>query len=383
MRDSQRDHWILGDSTGRRVADYKLAAQSMGMPTPKCIDWIELIQGGVSVLDRLPTDCRLRIDSFGERDDVLAGLICLGGGVVTPLRGEIKSLDYQHAGLCKLLSSLSQWRSNRGDVVFDQAPGDIATMFDKWETHKRVLSHRPRTFLVSHEGDRPLTSLPEDVWGLIEKIAGNFAGRVFIKPRYASSASGVCCLRVSRNQYQLIAPIELARIAGSPQLFNSLQMRCFTRLDDIHDILRVLLPQGMIVEEAINKARVDGDRFDLRIVVIGGHADHVVVRQSPWPITNLHLGNQRGSIDAVARAVGPKKLDACRELAIHVANQFPESLYCGVDVLLPRNGEPLVCEANAFGDFLPRIFANGRSVYQAILEAGQRRTGALRAEALA
>ncbi len=138
--------------------------------------------------------------------------------------------------------------------------------------------------------------------------------------------------RVSKERKQLIAPIEIERDANRVRLFNSLRVRSYTNPRDIEDIFTVLAPQGMIAEVAVNKARVDGDRFDLRIVVIAGRADHVVARQSSSPITNLHLGNARASLVRVEEAVGTYRLHECRQLALRTTELFPRALYFGVDI---------------------------------------------------
>ncbi len=360
MLPQEHPHWVLGDQAGRRVADYCTAAEQCGRPRPSCIDWLDVIRDGPGILDQVPKHARLRIDSFGQRGEVIASLIRHGGGNEFPQRGEILSLDHQYLGLCRVLRDLNDWSLNRYDVEFDQQPGEIAIMFDKWATHRRMLPHRPKTVLLPTE-----RSLFHDE---LRQFIRDCRGRVFVKPRYASSASGVCCYRISNHRQQLIAPIEIMRDAGRVRLFNSLRVRSYTCPRDIQDIFSVLAPQGMVAESAVNKARVDGDRFDLRVVVISGRADHLVARQSASPITNLHLGNARASLDMVTEAVGSERLEACRQLALHAAARFPGTRYCGVDVLLPRTGIPLVCEVNAFGDFLPNLVAAGRTVYEAILK---------------
>jgi hypothetical protein len=356
-----RPHWVIGDPAGRRVAMYRAAAEACGLPMPECVDWIDLIERGCKTLEKIPVGARLRIDSFGDRQEALEALIRLGGGDQSPQRGEIRSLSEQYVGMCHALRTLDDWASSRTDVMLDQSPREIEVMFDKWATHHRMLPHRPATIL--------LPETIEELNDVLMPFINECGGRVFVKPQYASSASGVCCYRLLKDRQQLIAPIELVREDGEVRLFNSLRVRSFTDPRDIRDIFSRLIPQGTIAEVAVNKARVDGDRFDLRVVVIDGQADHVVVRQSASPMTNLHLGNRRGTLEAVADAVGSDRLQACRDLALQAASRFPETLYCGVDILLPRRGEPLVCEVNAFGDFLPNVIAGGRSVYEAILLA--------------
>lgn len=355
----ERPHWIIGDPFGRRVELYRAEAKACGLPIPECVDWIDLIHHGGDALDPIPFGARLRVDSFGDRQKTIEALIQSGGGNCFPQRGEIRSLDKQYAGLCHALGTLKDWANRRLDVAFDQAPDDIVIMFDKWQTHHHVQPHRPQTIL--------LPEAVEDLDQILIPFIDEVGGRAFIKPRFASSASGVCCYRVLSDRQQLIAPIEIVRSNGEVRLFNSLRVRSFTDPRDIHDIFRRLIPQGMIAEAAVNKARVDGDRFDLRVVVIDGQANHVVVRQSPFPMTNLHLGNQRGSLDAVVAAVGADRILNCRDLARLAASRFPKTRYCGVDILLPKRGEPMVCEVNAFGDFLPNLIVDGVSVYGAIL----------------
>ncbi len=371
----EQTHWIVGDPQSRRVSDYRETAVQLGLPAPRCIDWIDLINDGSDLLNRIERGSRLRIDSFGQRTEVIASLISHGGGLEFPQVGQILSLHHQYSGLCRILRVLNDWSITRPDIEFDQQPSEVEVMFDKWTTHLRfaasgeLRSHRPRTTLLPTE--------PSDFWEILQPFIQSCGGRVFVKPRFASSASGVCCYRVCKDRQQLIAPIEIDRDLGRVRLFNSLRVRSYTSLRDIQDIFGVLAPQGMIAEAAVNKARVDGDRFDLRVVVINGKADHVVARQSTSPITNLHLGNARASLHSVEEAVGGDRVQDCRQLAVRAADLFPGALYCGVDILLPRTGLPLVCEVNAFGDFLPGLIAGGRSVYQAILNSRRQSREAL------
>ncbi len=367
MSIQKRSHWLLGDPQSRRVNDYKNIAAHCGIDEPQCINWIDVINDGTNALESIDEGSRFRIDSFGQRAEVLTALIKHGGGSNFPSFGQILSMDHQHNGVCRVLETIEVWSANRPEIELDQRPSEIAVMFDKWATHLHLVScedlcsHRPATILL------PLDV--EEFWYELLSFARNYGGRVFVKPRFASSASGVGCFRICNGRHQLIAPLEIDRSFGTVKLFNSLHVRSYTSLRDIQDIYRILAPQGMIAEVAINKARVDGDRFDLRVVVINGRADHVVARKSSSPITNLHLGNARAPLSAVEEAVGSDRIQACRQLALRAAQSFPCTLYCGVDILVPQNGPPIVCEVNAFGDFIPNLMVDGRSVYQDILQA--------------
>ncbi|WP_103296396.1 STM4014 family protein [Rhodopirellula sp. MGV] len=359
-----RECWVIGDPESRRVQDFQRSAIGLGMRVPNCLDWNDLIASEGRCLEQIPPLARVRIDSFGQRCETIASLIELGGGDVFPKRGQVLSLDHQYQGIVRAMEMVECWRCRRleskHDVIIDQVPGDLAVMFDKWATHQLMLPYRPKTVLLPTEIDAAGQA--------IQSFADCCGGRVFVKPRYASSASGVCCYRTQRGRQQLIAAIEIDRCGDDIRLFNSLRVRSFTNPADIDAILRVLIPQGMIAEAAVSKARLDGERFDLRIVVIDGKADHLVVRQSPWPITNLHLGNRRGDLELLYDSVGIDRVNDCRQLAIHAAAQFPRTRYSGVDILLPRVNPPLVCEVNAFGDFLPNLTASGKTVYASILQ---------------
>jgi glutathione synthase/RimK-type ligase-like ATP-grasp enzyme len=124
------------------------------------------------------------------------------------------------------------------------------------------------------------------------------------------------------------------------------------------------------VEEWIPKASLQNQTFDVRIVVIGGKARHVVPRLSEGPITNLHLGNRRGDADQLIRLLGEEKYDQLLDTAERAVNSLPGTLYAGVDLLIPTGlGEPRVLELNAFGDLLPNLYHQGEDTYTAELKA--------------
>ena len=350
---------LVGNPENRRVRDFQTAAEGLGFDRPRCVGWLELLNDRDRALTRVADAELIRIDSPGEDDDVLHQLIHLGGGNGRLAFGEIGFLPQQYHGFCQALD----WLSNL-DMSFQNSPADIQVMFDKWSSHERFAATgipRPATWLAPES--------PEALRDSRSAWCSANSGRLFLKPRYASSASGVCAYRWSHGREQLIAPIEIQRDRGAVRLYNSLRVRQYTSFENIDAILERLLPQGMIVERWIRKARGPNGQFDLRVLVIGGEARHLVVRQSHHPMTNLHLGNRRGSIDEVRDAFGENLLNACTRLAERATACFPNSLYAGVDILVPAKGEPLVCEINAFGDLLPNLTHRGETTYEAILNA--------------
>ncbi|MBN1909117.1 MAG: STM4014 family protein [Pirellulales bacterium] len=350
---------IVGNPENRRVRDFQAAAGRIGFPTPECVSWRELLDEPRAALVRLATTDMVRLDSPGEDDGVLQRLVQLGGGEGGLAFGEIGFLHEQYQGFRAVLDRLCTLAT-----PFQNSPAEVKVMFDKWASHARFAAAglaRPATWLA------PTTV--ESFRELRSEYCSTSSGRLFLKPRYASSASGVCAYRWSRDREQLIAPIEIQQDRSGVRLYNSLRIRRYTSFEQIDAILGRLLPQGMVCESWIRKAWLPDGQFDLRIVVIGGEARHVVVRRSHYPMTNLHLGNQRGSVDEVCESFGRRVLDMCKRLAERAAACFPDSLYAGVDVLVRSKAEPLVCEINAFGDLLPNVTHRGETTYEAILRS--------------
>ena len=353
---------IVGNPENRRVCDYVAQAVKLGLPAPVCVSWLELLSPDPTVVElaikKLATADRVRIESAGENEEVQRRLIRIGGGGESQLAaGEIGFFHEAYLGFCEALDLL-----NGVGVSFVNSPSDIKVMFDKWRSHERFELagiKRAATEVIPPESD------------VSKYLTSRFgtAGRVFIKPRFGSSASGVCAYRWAAGRQQLIAPIELDRKSGSTRLFNSLRVRKYNSPVEIGAIFEGLLPQGLICESWVSKARLPEGNFDLRIVVIDGEARHTVVRQSHFPMTNLHLGNRRGKLTEVEEVFGSQVVSQAAQVAEAAAACFPDSLYAGVDVLIPQHGEPTVCEINAFGDLLPNVWHRGETTYEAILKA--------------
>ena len=135
------------------------------------------------------------------------------------------------------------------------------------------------------------------------------------------------------------------------------------RRDEIDRLLSFLLAEGAQVERAIPKPRVNGGYFDLRVLMIDEVPAFIVVRVSRHPITNLHLGGRRGSLEDVQRRVP----EAAWSAAMKSARQVQRGLgtfHLGVDLLFESDldGHRII-EGNAFGDLLPNLHRDGLDVY--------------------
>jgi glutathione synthase/RimK-type ligase-like ATP-grasp enzyme len=347
---------LIGNPENRRIRDFQDAAAALGYPRPHCLAYEDLLRSPES-LAQFDADL-LRIDSPGENENVARALISLGGGPAHSKLafGEIGYLKEYHLGFCQVMS----WIERRGIPCLN-SPQEICVMFDKWACHQ--------VFAKQGVKRPPAELAPSDFPTLLAQMRIQGNGKLFLKPLHGSSASGVCALRWTPQRQQLIAPFRIQAKDNRPILINSLDVCNYTSLVDIELILGLLLPQGMISEQWIPKLTLPGGAIDLRVLVIADEARHWVIRQSQHPMTNLHLGTQRGDETALREIIGPDRLESAFRLAEQAARCFPNSLYAGVDILLDTRHRALVGEINAFGDLLPRLIHRGESAYTAIARA--------------
>jgi hypothetical protein len=66
----------------------------------------------------------------------------------------------------------------------------------------------------------------------------------------------------------------------------------------LRDTLAVLLREGACVQRGIPMAQIDGENFDVRVVIVHGRVAGTVFRLSAQPMTNLDLGGRRGRPEA-------------------------------------------------------------------------------------
>ncbi len=197
--------------------------------------------------------------------------------------------------------------------------------------------------------------------------------RVFIKLAHGSSASGVVAYRRQGHRELAITSAELVR---DPHLrfYNSLRIRRYTKREDLRALIDFICAEGAQVEAWIPKMKQDGQPIDLRVVVIAGQAKHIVVRRGASPMTNLHLGNGRGDVEALKTTLGPHKMARLFDICQSVGRSFPNSLTCGVDLMIHKDQQRFyVAEVNAFGDLLPNVLWQGEDTYMTQVKALARR----------
>ncbi|XVV10788.1 STM4014 family protein [Actinoplanes sp. CA-131856] len=340
---------VVGNPENRRVALFSAAAERAGLPAPEVFGWREVLRDG-----RVPgPGVLVRVDSPGENAEVDTLLRGLGGGgdrpAVPAQHGEILGAAAAFAGL---RAALGLVEAGGGRLL--TPPADILTMTAKPSCHA-LLTARGVPVPPALEPVRDYASLRA-------AMARAGWGRVFVKPAFGSSASGVIALAAAGRRVTAVTSAELS----GGRLFNNLRVRRYDSEPVVASIVDRLAPDGLHVERWYPKAALNDRVLDLRVVVIAGRPRHVVVRTSRSPMTNLHLGNARGDVAAVRAAAGERSWAAAMLTCERVAACFPGSLQVGVDLMF-RAGwrDHAVAEVNAFGDLLPGVLVDGLDTYGA------------------
>ncbi|WP_367325549.1 STM4014 family protein [Streptomyces sp. HUAS ZL42] len=358
-----RPHFaVVGNPENRRVTLFAEAVRAAGLPGPRIVAWAEVLRSGGADFAAEET---VRIDSPGENPDV--DLLLRGTPDATRVEGSARWYS----------NFMTALRSLRGGIRLDD-PDELAVLFDKRRCHAVLAAAGVPVPASPTSGPRGAAVRGwDDVRALMRE---HRMPRLFVKPAHGSSASGVLAVEsAGAGRIRATTSVELT-VDG--RLFNSLKVRRYQREQDIAAIVDSLAPDGLHLERWLPKASQRGRAADLRVVVVDGRATHAVVRTSPSPLTNLHLGGSRGDIDEARQAFEASGARWSDVLAVceQAAACFPRTLCVGVD-LLPAVGwrRVAVGEVNAFGDLLPRLTglpgsgAEGLDTYAAQVAAVLRR----------
>ena len=334
---------VVGNPANRRVAFFRDAVRAAGLPEARVVPWLDVLRGDAVFR---PGET-VRLDSPGEDPDVDRLL----RGTDDPTRVEGTARWYR--AFTAATAELARTVDAAGAVLLDE-PADLAVLFDKRLAHARL---REAGVPVPDSPTSGPAAPPVRGWDDVRSLMAD-AGlrRVFVKLAHGSSASGV--LAVETDGARRVHATTSVERAPDGRLFNSLRVRRYTTESAVAAMVDALAPDGLHIERWLPKAAQDGRAADLRVVVVDGRATHAVVRTSRSPMTNLHLGGVRGSLDAARSAVetaGARWSDAL-DVCERAAAAFPGTHCVGVD-LLPAAGwrRFAVGEVNAFGDLLPGL----------------------------
>ncbi|MFD7811696.1 STM4014 family protein [Streptomyces sp. NPDC059785] len=338
MTDAATRFAVVGNPENRRVSLFAAAVSAAGLSAPRVVPWLTVLREGGAAF--APGEI-VRIDSPGENADVDRIL----RGTDDPTRVEGSARWY--AGFVAALRGL------RGGVRLAD-PDDLAVLFDKRRCHAVLAAAGvPVPFSPTSGAAGAQVRGWDDVRRLMRE---HRMPRLFVKLAHGSSASGVLAVEsAGAGRVRATTSVELD---DDGRLFNSLEIRRYERERDIAAVVDTLAPDGLHVERWLPKATQRQRAADLRVLVVAGRATHAVVRTSRGPLTNLHLGGDRGDLDAVRRSVEAAGARWADVLGVceRAAACFPRTLAVGVD-LLPVTGwrRFAVGEVNAFGDLLPRL----------------------------
>ncbi|MGW6898200.1 STM4014 family protein [Streptomyces sp. NPDC054919] len=334
---------VVGVPGNRRVTLFQEAVRAAGLPAARVVPWPDVLRGEAAFR---PGET-VRMDSPGEDAEVERLL----RAVDDPTRVEGTARWY--ARFTEAVREVARAAAAAGAELLDD-PGDVAVLFDKRLCHG-VLDGAavPVPASATSGSGAPVVRGWADVRAL---MAGHRMPRAFVKLAHGSSASGVLAVETA-GPGRVRATTSVERDT-SGRLFNSLRVRRCTTEREVAAIVDALAPDGLHIERWLPKASQHGRSADLRVVVVAGRATHAVVRTSRSPMTNLHLGGERGNLDEVRVAVRAAGGSWAEVLAVceRAAACFPETLCVAVD-LLPATGwrRFAVGEVNAFGDLLPRL----------------------------
>jgi glutathione synthase/RimK-type ligase-like ATP-grasp enzyme len=359
--------WLVGNPANRRVTMFQAALAAQRVPAARVVAWRELAEPGAPA--RLLADVRpgdlVRVDSAGEDDDVERALLVRGeaaaraGGFpaidarrLAAIPRELGRIVYprqQHLGLLAVVDEFAA--AVPAGARWLQPPSAIALLFDK-----AACSARWRARGVPMPETLDDVRDPDDLRARME--AAGWAS-VYVKVTSSSSAALLAVFVHRRDREHAMTTVEDTGDAR----YNTRKIQRLATRAKIDRLLRFLLGEGAIVERAIPKAKLAGRYCDLRVLAIDEDPAFVVVRTSPHPITNLHLGGTRGDVDTLRARVSD---DAwARAMASCVAVQRDSgAFHVGVDVMFePGLERHRVIEGNAFGDLLPGLERDGVDVY--------------------
>jgi hypothetical protein len=358
---------IVGIPGHRRVTMFQAALAAQGLPEARVIAWGDLALPGAPkrLLADVPDDAIFRIDSMGEDDDVERAMLRrgeatarqMGASVIDAAAlakqpyelGRINPPRQIHCGFLAVLAEIET--SIQRDWLVVQPPMAIRTLFDKRLTSQRWAAHGipvPDALWKIRTPDELRARMREVGWPA-----------VYVKMAASSSAS---CLAVFTHTTDGEHAITTTEDTGKAR-YNTRKLQRVTAKRALDRLLGFLLDEGSQIERAIPKALLGGKLFDLRVLTIDGVPAFIVVRTSPHPITNLHLGGLRGSVDELRAIVPEAAWEAAMASCIAVQRETG-AFHVGVDLMFePGFTAHRVIEGNAFGDLLPNLERDGLDVY--------------------
>ena len=327
----------------------------MSLAAPIEIAWADFLNG--QKIEARSSDI-IRIESPGENFEVEKCLVSLGNGP-SELAKDYGRLRYQVPWYNGWRKAITELENQITGGCFMNHPQDILLMFDKLSAQR----HLEAAGVPIPELIGPIENFDH----LLSEMQRCGMKRVFLKPSHSSSASGVVGFQIG-NRDRMLATTSAELVQNPPRIYNSLRLRNYRDPSIIRQLVDLLGNENLMAERWFPKASLNGRTYDLRVLVIAGNAKHTVVRTSQSPITNLHLGNQRGDLQLVQSDLGEQNWAEAMAVCESAAASFAKSHYIAVDLMVSSRGNRFaVAEVNAFGDLIPNIEFDGDDTYTAEL----------------
>ncbi|MBD0400429.1 STM4014 family protein [Flammeovirga sp. EKP202] len=361
---------LIGNPENRRLQMMQEALHSYQL-NYQTIAWIDLLSTPHSFESIVEENDIIKIDSFGENFDVFKGLLKWGSESIKKEefhqiskekidslpndKGRIQYSRQAYLGFKEALKFVENCAMKKENVRFINTPTAILQMFDKKNAHQILLEH--------HVAKTKFLGTVRNYEELQQMMNQAKEHQVFIKLAHGSSSSGVMAYRRSKSREVLKTSVEIDK---SSALYNSLNISTYRDATKIELIINQLAKEHLIVEKWEPKATFNNKVFDLRLVVIDQKVEHVVMRSSTSPMTNLHLGNERGDLNGLIDYLGNEKWEEIKQTAIQAVKSFQGAMVAGVDLMVQSNSHKVkIIEVNAFGDLVPRIVnSEGRTTYE-------------------
>ncbi len=340
-------------------------------PLVHAIDWREFAERDGKIAQLLPAGpAVLRLESPARDFEVIRSILNAGQRrrqeaetrFLTARHGWIAPPSLLYSGLELCMDGLTQTLDDHQQIQSAICPRDVAVLFDKNETTRRLAAAGlpcPATFKPSGNAEDLLDQLRQLNWK-----------QAYVKLSHGSCASGIAVVDMDQSPS---AVTTVTRLDG--QFYNTFDVHRASD-DELREILNFIIRESATVQQSIPKARVAGQNFDIRAVVIDAEVVATVVRVSPHPMTNLHLGGWRGDIEQCRRIIPTRNWLDAMDHCVEAAALFDVPAV-GIDVAFHRDScQPYILELNAFGDFFPNwVNAKGQSIHSMEIEYSARRFG--------
>lgn len=385
MSSSTRRFVLIGNANSRGVEEWQIALKSRNLPPAILVQYADLLTGRVVLSEIVQSGDVVRLESPGRDWEVEKLLLqmgavlgaedeaesstrtCLPASVVQKLdfeKGRIWASRQWYLGWRELLHRIENQLQQCAPHRLLSSPRDIALMFDKHLCHSTL---RAANVAVPRAFGTPGNY--EELRLLMEMFD---CRRVFIKLAHGSSASGIIAFRTDNRRFQAVTTTEVMQSGGEMRLYNSRRIRVLRDERDIQTLVDALCRHRVHVEEWLPKAGIDGQVFDLRVVVIAGRARHKMLRMSRTPMTNLHLLNARGDVEKARARMTTAQWESAMQSCESAHACLQGSFSSGIDLMwTPDFKRHAILEMNAFGNLLPRVLDCGLQTHEAELEALQ------------